>query len=278
MALALLFRILPVVALAAFGGWAGADQPPRANDHPPVVYAGTGDYVVVVHGWAWLRDTMRPTARFLHRQGYNVICVRYDPRSEMPEAVVENRIERALRDHCTDAGRKIHFVGHSMGGLMIRSYLARHRPENLGRTVLLAPPNHGIEAVDRVKDWRLFARVFGEPARLLGTTRDAIPAGLGPADFPLGVLMGRDVGLPLVSVMLPGADDGVVAVESGRLEGMTDFSTVRCGHSRLPSNPTVLAQTLAFLREGRFDPALAAGDAHRAKRTRVPALRRRVRP
>ena len=150
---------------------------------------------------------------------------------------------------------------------MIRDFIARHRPGNLGRTVLIAPPNHGIKAVDQVKDWKLFVGIFGEPARLLGTAQDALASRLGPADFPLGVIMGRDVGLPVVSQMLPGADDGVVAVESGKLKGMDDFTTVRCGHTGLPSNRTVLAQTVAFLREGSFDEAVAK-DENRMKRGR----------
>ncbi len=266
-------RILFLGLLIAPAGNARAGYfMPVVSQRKPEVRVGSGDYVVIVHGWAWLRDSMRPTAKFLNRQGYEVVSILYDARSEMPGQVVEKRISEGVREHCPDPTRKIHFVGHSMGCLMIRDFIARHRPENLGRTVLIAPPNHGIEAVDHVKDWKLFIGIFGEPARLLGTAHEAMAARLGPADFPLGVIMGRDVGLPVVSRMLPGADDGVVAVESGKLAGMDDFTTVRCGHMGLPANSTVLAQTLAFLRDGSFDRTLEEEHKGKARRDRMEAV------
>lgn len=242
------------VGVLCYGGGGGAALAGADRGHAPEIRAGDGDYVVVVHGWAWLRDAMRPTVRFLHRQGYHVISVHYDSREEMPEAVVSDRIAPAVAAHCTDPERKIHFVGHSMGCLMIRAYLRDDAPSALGRVVLLAPPNQGIELVDRMKDWGLFCRIFGEPARLLGTAEDGFARRLGPVAYPAGVIMGCEVGLPVLSSMLPGPDDGVVTVESGRLEGMKDFLTVRCMHMTLPGHPVVLRQTVGFLRRGVFDP------------------------
>lgn len=226
---------------------------PPVEERGASVFPADGDYVVVVHGWAWMRNTMRPTVEALHKENYHVISVSYDARNETPEEV-EVRIADAVNANCTDAGRRVHFVGHSMGCLMIRKYLEGNVPVKLGEVVFMAPPNQGIEAVDKVKDVRLFRMIFGETARQLGTGEDCFPQSLGPAvGYAPGIIMGSDVSIPLLSYWLPGPDDGVVSMASGALEGMRELICVRCIHMSIPGYEKAVEQTSYFLKNGRFD-------------------------
>ena len=217
-------------------------------------YPERGDYVVVVHGWAWLRDTMRSTVSYLHESEYAVVNVNYDARKEFPEEIANTHIAEAVKAYCTDSKRKVHFVGHSMGCLMIRKYLKSHHPENLGEVVLLAAPNQGIEYVDRFSDQMWFRKIFGNSARLLGDGVGNLPDQLGPAEgYAPGIIMGHKVSLPLLSRWLAGPDDGVVSVASGKMEGMRELIQVRCIHMNLPRNKPTLEQTVHFLRNGHFN-------------------------
>jgi triacylglycerol lipase len=224
-----------------------------AREHVTKFYPEKGDYVVVVHGWAWLRDTMRATVSYLHENEYAVVNLNYDARKEFPEEIANTRIAEAVKAYCRDGTRKVHFVGHSMGCLMIRQYLKSHHPENLGEVVFLAAPNQGIEYVDRFNDQLWFRKIFGNSARLLGVGEGNLPDQLGPAvGYAPGIIMGHQVRLPLLSRWLEGPDDGVVSVASGKMEGMREMIQVRCVHMNLPQNKPALRQTVHFLRKGRF--------------------------
>ena len=141
-----------------------------------------------------------------------------------------------------------------MGALVVREYLARGKPERLGRVVLLAAPNQGSPIAEPLK-WKPLGRLIGPavadscgldgPARRLPQT----------VDFAPGILMGNRPGwFPYLSPFIKGADDGVVAVDSGRLQGMADFRVVTTSHTRMPQHAGTQREVLAFLRQGRFGP------------------------
>ena len=197
---------------------------------------------------------MRPLAEHLVGAGYEVTNLDYESRDKQPDELV-SEIASAVAACCSEAGVPLHFVTHSLGGILVRAYLEQAPPPNLGRVVLLAPPNHGSEIVDAIGDSSAFVAFFGPTAGELGTGDGSWPNRISPPHYELGVIAGNQSVNPLGSALLPGPNDGAVTVESARLEGAADFIVIDATHTFIMSNPTAIAQVEHFLREGRFERA-----------------------
>jgi triacylglycerol lipase len=229
---------------------------------PAAAGAGTiagGEVVVLVHGLLRGPRSMQPLAEHLSHEGYRTVSLDYPSTELAPDDLVEV-LAGEIASCCADAAR-LDFVTHSLGGLMVRAVLARHRPAALGRVVMLAPPNHGSEWVDRFGGLALFRLVFGPTAVALGTGPASFPRSLPPPDYDVGVIAGTTSWRLGADEVLGGANDGTVSVASARLEGMADFTTVDHTHTFIMRSDDVAALVSAFLRDGRFPPSESlAGD------------------
>ncbi len=208
------------------------------------------EMVVLLHGLGRSSFSMKALAEKLEAAGFETTNVDY-PSTRLEAGQLGGMLGDRL-DACCRQAPRLHFVTHSLGGIVVRAHLAEHRPPNLGRVVMLAPPNHGSEWVDFFSDVAVFRWVMGPTALELGTRGDSLPNRLPEADFQLGVIAGTGVVNPLGAGIIPGDDDGTVSVESTRLEGMTDFIAVDASHSFIMYSDDVAAQVIAFLEEGRF--------------------------
>ena len=139
------------------------------------------------------------------------------------------------------------------GGILLRVYLKDNVLPNLGRVVMISPPNRGSELVDRLGTLSLFRFLHGPAGLQLGTGPGSLPLRLPAVEFELGIIAGDRSLLPLYSWWIPGPDDGIVAVERTKVEGMKDFIVLPHSHTFIMRSERTLAQILRFLRTGSFD-------------------------
>jgi len=208
--------------------------------------------VVLLHGIGVGAWTLRRLERALRRDGYATLNLGYASRCKPLEALVED-IHPDVADFAMRCDGPIHFVAHSMGGLLTRLYVATHRPARLGRVVMLGTPNSGSEIADSLGHLRLYRAFFGPAGQQLGTRRDdAINALFPPVDYSVGIIAGDRSIYPIASRFLPKPHDGRVSIANTKLEGMADHIVIPSSHPWLVRNSVAIAQTISFLQDGKF--------------------------
>lgn len=214
--------------------------------------ADRSENIILLHGMARSPFSMKKMAKFLKRQGYGVLNFGYSSRSKTVEAIAEAEIPVAVA-RCRKAGAKrIHFVTHSLGGIVLRQYLQTEASPEIGRVVMLSPPNHGSELADALKHLWLYRWVNGPAGQQVGTERGSLPNRLAPVKAEVGVITGSRSLNPFYSSLIPGPDDGKVSVESAKLDEMRDFRAIPASHTFIMNDERVLAQTAYFLKHGKF--------------------------
>lgn len=215
---------------------------------------GKSENVILLHGLCRTRHSMARMQHALSGAGYTVCNVDYPSRTAPIPRLADDAIGKALAICRKNGATRIDFVTHSMGGILVRSYLARHDIPELGRVVMLAPPNQGSELVDKLGGFAPFRWINGPAGKELGTAKDSLPNRLGPATFPVGVNAGDRSINWINSLLIPGPDDGKVSVEKTKLAGMSDFMVIHATHPLITRNREAIRQTIAFLQNGKFRP------------------------
>jgi triacylglycerol lipase len=221
-----------------------------AQSAPPM-----NEHVILLHGLCRTSASMTKMERALTQAGYRVWNIDYPSRTNTVAGLSESVLPAAIRD-CRKAGaERIHFVGHSLGAILIRDYLARHELAEVGRVVMLGPPNRGSEVVDKLGSWWLFRKINGPAGSELGTAPDSAPNRIAPlhSNIAVGIIAGNRSINWINSLMIPGPDDGKVSVDRTRLKDATGHLVLRTAHPFLMKNSIAIKQTIRFLRDGQFE-------------------------
>ncbi len=213
---------------------------------------GKDDYVILLHGLARTSRSLAKLAKRLSQCGYQVINLDYPSTEYSIEFLAEEYLGRTIERYDGVPRRKIHIVTHSLGGIVVRYYLKHHELSNLGRVVMVSPPNQGSEVVDYMKDTFVFKKINGPAGQQLGTDNHSVPLKLGSVDFELGVIAGNRTFDPLFSMLIPGPDDGKVSVKRAKVAGMADFLVLPHSHTFIMQKEDVIEQVIHFLEHGSF--------------------------
>lgn len=223
-------------------------MPPLPWDRPQWRDGG-GPPVVLLHGlWRGWR-AMHPLARSLAKEGYSTLLVPY-PSSRMPieglVAHIRSQVETIARD------QPVHFITHSLGGILVRALLAEKVPWEFGKVIMIAPPSHGSEIVDWAQNYPLFRGLLGPAGRALGS--DGFPNKLPalPTDVQAAVIMGSRGSIPFFRRLLDSENDGIVSADKGRIEGLRGFSIVPADHTFIQMHPETIRLSLHFLKTGEW--------------------------
>ena len=218
--------------------------------------------VILLHGLGRTPLSMLPLKFALDLAGYRTVNQGYPSLVQPIEELAGTHVAEALAKCASAPDAPVHFVAHSLGGILVRQYLQDHEVPDGSRMVMLGPPNHGSELVDEFADDAWFS-VMGPAALQLGTGAGGLPANLEPVNLEIGIIAGTRTSfdaLLLQSAPLPEPNDGKVSLDSAGLEEMQDFLAVDETHTFILTDGDVMEQVVAFLENGRFLPAEHEGE------------------
>ena len=219
------------------------------------------DVVVLLHGLAETPLTMAPLKMALLREGCRVHNLAY-PSTSAPIAELADRFIRPALSAFPQAAR-VHFVTHSLGGVLLHYCLQSERPANLGRVVMTAPGLHGSEALEAYRHNWLFRMVYGPASFQSGTAADAFARCLEQeAKYELAVISGCVSLDPIANLFIPWPHDGKISVARTRIVGLADHLVLPTAHDLIASDPIAIGQTLRFLKSGRFFHLMSSDTTH----------------
>jgi len=247
--LSIFYLCLIIFVMLYYGNKSSAHS---RSDNNHAILGEPSQWVILLHGLARSKSSMSKMEDCIKQAGYSVLNLGYPSRKKTIANLVKDHLVPAIQECRKQGASKIHFVTHSMGGILVRCYLKWNQLEELGHVVMLSPPNAGSEVVDTFKSFFLFKWLNGPSGQQLGTTPDALPIILGDVNFNPGIITGdRSINL-ILSWIIPGPDDGKVSVKRSKIKGMADFRVIHATHPFIMKNSEAIALTLQFLKYGSF--------------------------
>ncbi len=210
--------------------------------------------VVLLHGFARVSNSMGELETKLGKAGYDIANIRYSSRSHTIEVLALDAVGRGITQCEATDPAKIHFVTHSLGGILLRYYVQESSLSRLGRVVMLGPPNQGSEIVDRLLPFPGFGFIIGPTGVLLGAEEGSILHELGPVEFDLGIIAGKQSINPFSALFFGTPNDSIVSVESTKVEGMNAHRVLPVTHTFMMRNNEVIDEAIHYLKTGAFIP------------------------
>ncbi len=208
--------------------------------------------VILLHGLARTSASMKKLEKFFIADSFMVVNYDYPSTKEPIKKIARKYVNDAVCLCKKNSAKKIHFVTHSLGGIVTLQYLQSHKLPKGSRIVMLSPPSRGSELADYLKDFCLYKWMNGPAGQQLGTGPKSVPNMLKPVEPALGIITGDVSYNPVFSQILPGPDDGKVSVKRARFPGMDDFMVIHASHTFIMKNKQAMKQALFFIKNGRF--------------------------
>lgn len=211
--------------------------------------------VILLHGIGLSKWSLSYTSLTLKRAGYDTINITYPSTKLSLDHIADWLNEKHLTQDFWNHYSKIHFVTHSMGGLVARRYLNKFRDtlpaEKIGRVVMLGTPNGGSEIADAMMCFPPYKWLFGPAGQELTTATQT--ANKDTAFFETGIIAGTAGWLyPISGLFFKGKHDGRVAVERTKLTDMKDHMVIRASHTMMIYRRNVHKEIIYFLKNGTF--------------------------
>lgn len=242
--------LLILLATITFAGYGKTDISIKI----PTDKTALNECVILIHGMGRTPRSMSEMQDYLTAAGFHTVNLGYPSTSKNIEQIAADYFPAAIEQCLQFQPSSIHFVSHSLGGIVLRTVFKNQKPEKMGRVVMLSPPNQGSEVTDALKDWWLNKWLNGPAGQQLSTNKNSHPNQLGPVDYPVGIITGDhhyffDFWF---SSIIPGPDDGKVSVARAPVEGMSDFLVVHETHPFIMDAEYVQEETLYFLKNEIF--------------------------
>lgn len=225
---------------------------------PGASIAAEKETVVLLHGIARTKASMKTMEKSLQSAGYETRAITYPSTDRDIDAIAQELREKELSPAFWRGAGKVHFVTHSMGGLVARRYLAHYQAqipaEKLGRVVMMAPPSRGSHIADLIHNLPPYHWYYGPAGQEL--TSAARAAADDALYYDAGIIAGgKEWPYFIAALIVPGPSDGRVSVENTKAPGMKDHIVMPATHTFIMDRPDVQRQVVHFIREGIFHHA-----------------------
>lgn len=208
----------------------------------------SGENVILVHGILRGSSSMNKIRRGLSHQGFIVTDFGYSAK----DGSIDEISARLHKEACKIGKGKIHFVTHSLGGIIVRYYISKYKPNNIGRVVMIAPPNSCSVFAAKLSNLPLYESILGRPGREIAHGEDCIVKDLPEPDFEFGIIAGGTGFKMGFNPFLKGDNDGTVLLNETKMSGMSDFMQIRGQHSLLLFSKEVVFGSINFIKNGKF--------------------------
>lgn len=207
----------------------------------------SGEAVILLHGIFRSSKAMSRVQQRLEKDGHLVVPFDY-PSTRADIRAAAEMLGDVIRS--LEGVEKISFVTHSMGGLVVRAWLGDGGDPRANRLVMMGTPNSGSEVADLLRDWHLYRLILGPAGQQLITPEDSLIGTLPVPDIPFAVIAGGKGTGTGFNPVIPGDDDGLVAVSSAHLSGAEDSITLPVMHSFLPYSAEAIEAAVRYLSGG----------------------------
>lgn len=208
--------------------------------------------VILIHGMGRSHRSMRKLEAFLKAKGYVTYNRSYPSTVANVERSAVHYINSALANISHETISKIHFVTHSLGGLLIRYFLSNHQIKKLGRIVMLSPPNQGSEVAERYRKHFWYKWITGVPGQQLHQNNNQLLQEMKPLKTEVGIIAGTRSSDPWFNHTFEHPHDGKVSINGAQLPEMKQMIQVPHGHTFIMNKTSVKNHIANFLATGNF--------------------------